>query len=70
MPDLASGSGSWAIVLRDIDWNELGRYPFHPNWDSGGQAEFTFVVPDPDGATCVHLEGPVGELDWKPIVSA
>jgi hypothetical protein len=67
-PDLAWGSGTWSIVLRDVAWNELSRYPFQPTWSADHWAEFRFVVPDRNDSTCVHLEGPEGELDWKPIV--
>lgn len=68
------GSGSWAIVLRDVIGNELGRNSFEPAWEisptlgGGGQSagnlvsdsQLVLAVP---GVARIDLVGPLGVLD-------
>lgn len=65
--DAAQGEGDWTIVLRDIDWGELGRYPIVVEGDSLDERSLALLVPELPGTTCVHLEGPEGEVGWKPL---
>jgi hypothetical protein len=57
----------YAIVLRDGDGLELGRYPFDPHWKLEGAADaersvvsFSYRVPDLAGIAAVQIEGPDG----------
>ena len=78
IPDLeADVQGPWAVVLRDSQGNQLGRYPFEPEWamDVHVDVQFTgatpqrelisfgYHVPDLPGVARIDLEGPNGLLD-------
>jgi len=69
--DLAPGTdGDWAFVLRAEGGNELGRYPFDPQWtlDDGTSRDiisFSFRLPDLEETTAIELVGPGGVLDVR-----
>jgi hypothetical protein len=64
--------GDYAIVLRDIDYAELARYPFSPHGSNEGQsistnpetqyAYITELVPYVGRTATVQIEGPSGDI--------